>query len=180
MTDLGPPSERSAVIIRARLPHALERRRRIGAFDAAMGVPAHLTMLYPFVEPSGLTGEVRGALREVASRHPRFAYELTGMATWPDTIYVSVIPTDPFVRLQRDLQEAFPEFPIYGRDASFQFVPHVTIAEGSSIDDPSIRADRAWRALPRSARASAIELIATGRDDRWRVVWRIPLGVPAP
>ena len=102
------------------------------------------------------------------------------MATWPDTIYVSVTPTDPFVRLQRDLQDVFPEFLIYGRDASFRFVPHVTIAEGSSLVDPSIRADRAWHTLPRWGRASAIELIATEREDSWRVVWRIPLGVPAP
>ena len=51
---LGRPSEQSAVIVRVRLPGGLERLRRDGVGDADVGVPAHMTMLYPFVAPDRL------------------------------------------------------------------------------------------------------------------------------
>jgi 2'-5' RNA ligase len=165
----------SAVIVRARLPAGLERLRRASVQDAADGVPAHLTLLYPFVEPDQLGPALRQTLAGVASRHRRFDFRLRGMARWPDTVYVAVSPAQAFVRLQRDLQAAFPGYPIYGRDATFRFVPHVTIAEGWPASSLALRANPAWRALPQPAHAAAIEVIATGADGRWRLVWRIPL-----
>jgi 2'-5' RNA ligase len=144
--------------------------------DAADGLPAHLTMLYPFVEPGRLGPHIRAALAEVAARHRPFDYILAGAAQWPDTVYVAVDPISPFVALQANLARAFPDFPIYGRDAGFGFVPHVTIAEGRSVDDPATLADRGWRALPRPVRASSLDAIAQGELGRWRTVWRIPLG----
>jgi 2'-5' RNA ligase len=139
-------------------------------------VPAHLTLLYPFVDPTALTPAIRRTLTNVAGRHVPFPYALRAKAVWPDTVYVAVEPAAPFVRLQRDLQAAFPAYPIYRRDASFRFVPHVTVAEGTAVGDPAVGADRGWRALPRSREATAIEVIATGPDGRWRTVWRIRLG----
>jgi 2'-5' RNA ligase len=143
-------------------------------------VPAHLTLLYPFVEPPELAKAVRKAIEDVASHHAPFEYELSGMAVWPDTIYAAVAPTHPFIDLQHDLQAAFPAYPIYGRDATFRFVPHVTIAEGDAVADASVWSDPAWRTLPRPGRAAALEVIATGDDGRWRLVWRIPLAGTAP
>ena len=175
-SDLGVPSDRSAVIIRASLPLALERLRRRAVGDALEGVPAHLTMLFPFVEPGRLTAEVMGRIAEVAAATPPFDYELAGSAVWPDTIYVAVNPVEPFVALQRRLGEAFPDFPIYGSDPGFEFVPHVTIAEGPPIADPATLVDRAWRSLPRPGRATHLEVIARPSDAPWRTIWRVPLG----
>jgi len=166
----------SAVIVRTSLPAGLERLRRRSVTDAAEGVPAHLTLLYPFVDPARLTAGTRRLLVDAARRHAPFEYSLRRLAIWPDTVYVAVEPTGPFVRLQRDLQAAFPEHPIYGRDATFRYVPHVTVAEGAAVRDPALATDRAWLALPRRRRATAIEVIASGPDGRWRTVWRMRLG----
>jgi 2'-5' RNA ligase len=165
----------SAVIIRARLPAGLERRRRRSVPDAVEGLPAHLTMLYPFVDPDGLDRAVRRRIAAVAADHDPFAYQLVERARWPDVIYVAIAPVDPFVALQADLGAAFPDYPIYGEPAGFAFVPHVTIAEGPSIDDPATAADPAWAALPRRARATALEII-TSDGHQWRLVWRLRLG----
>jgi 2'-5' RNA ligase len=170
------PSERSALIIRARLPAGLERLRRRGVQDAAAGVPAHLTLLYPFMAPEHLDRRVRDRIAAACATHEAFDYVLAGQARWPDTVYVAVEPVAPLVGLQDTLARAFPEFPIYGTDASFEFVPHVTIAEGRAVDDAATRTDPAWRALPRPARATAVEAIARAGEGRWRTVWRIPLG----
>jgi len=166
----------SAVIVRARLPSGLERLRRRAVDDAADGVPAHLTLLYPFIEPGDLHRGVRRALADVAARHEPYAYGLAGPGSWPDTVYVRVEPVDPFIRLQSDLARAFPAFPIYGRDADFEFVPHVTVAEGPAVADPTTVADPAWRALPVRATARAIEVIVRAGTERWRTIWRIGLG----
>jgi 2'-5' RNA ligase len=170
----------SAVNVRAHLPAGLERLRRAHVADDAHGVPAHLTMLYPFIEGADLTSEVRRDLEHVARERHQFDYVLRGSAIWPDTLYVAVEPTRPFVALQAALQAAFPAYPIYGREATFEFVPHVTIVEGPDVDDPAVRTAGAWRALPVPARATAIELIATRPDGVWRLIWRIPLGVASP
>jgi 2'-5' RNA ligase len=164
----------SAVIVRTRLPAGLERVRRRSATDADYGIPAHLTLLYPFVEPEALDEAVRRRIATVAANLDPFEYCLLGAARWPQVIYVAVAPVEPFVALQADLARAFPDHPIYGEPADFAFVPHVTVAEGPSVDDPATADDPGWAALPRPARAAALEVIA--RDGGpWRLVWRLRL-----
>jgi 2'-5' RNA ligase len=169
----------SAVILRARLPPGLERLRRRSVADATDGLPAHLTLLYPFVAPDGLNDRIRSRIAAVAANHDPFDYRLLRVAHWPDTTYVAVAPVNPFVALQAELGATFPEYPIYGEPADFGFVPHVTIAEGRSTEDPATAADSAWAALPRPARAEALEVIASD-GGAWRVVWRLRLGRRGP
>ena len=167
------------MIVRVSLPAALERLRRASVGDAADGVPAHLTMLYPFIAPARLDTDIRLRLAAAAAHHRPFDYSLAEAATWPDTVYVRVDPEAPFVRLQADLAAAFPAFPIYGRDAAtFEFVPHVTVAEGLAVADPATLTDEGWRSLPTRARASRLEVIARRSEGQWRTVWRVPLGLP--
>lgn len=166
----------SAVIVRAPLPSGLERLRGRHVSSATFGVPAHVTVLHPFIEPDGLIEGVRRRLREIAADHPPFDYRQARLAEWPEAVYVTVEPVEPFVRLHRDLQAAFPDWPIYGAGAGFVFEPHITVADERGKLEPGVRDDRAWRALPRPARAEAIDVIATRPDGRWRLVWRIPLG----
>lgn len=173
LIDLGPASDRSAVIVRARLPAPLERWRRRAVADAADGLPAHATMLFPFVAPERLDDAVRRMLAGVAARHGPIEYRLIGPERWPDVIYAAVDPVRPFLVLHEDLQAAFAAFPIYGPDFDLEFVPHVTVDEGAAIvpfDNP------AWRSLPRPAVARAIEVIVRPPGGRWRTAWRIRLG----
>jgi 2'-5' RNA ligase len=165
----------SAVIVRAHLPPGLERLRRRSVQNARDGLPAHLTLLYPFVDPSRLDRSVRAAVGAVAARNAPFDYQLVTAARWPDTIYVAVEPTKPFVALQADLGAAFPKHPIYGEPAGFAFVPHVTVAEGDASEDPRLLDGPVWSSLPRAARAVALEVIAD-RGRGWRLIWRLRLG----
>lgn len=153
------------------------RRRLIG--DAAEGVPAHLTLLYPFVEPARLDGAVRRRLARVADAHEPWAYDLARAATFPDTVYAAVERESPFVTLQADLERAFPGFPIYGPDRPFDYVPHVSVLEGPAASDPSRLRHPAWAALPVARRAAGIEVIVRDPGGRWGTRWRIPLGRPA-
>ena len=165
----------SAIIIRAHLPAALERLRRRSVADATRGVPAHVTLLYPFVQPSELGTAVRSRVAAIARAETAFDYRLRGPGRWPDTAYAAVEPASPFLRLHRAFARAFPDYPIYGRPG-FELVPHVTVAEGAAATDPATLRHPAWGELPVAARAAALEVIASDARDRWHLVWRIPLG----
>jgi len=164
----------SAVIIRVALPDALDRLRRRCVADASLGVPGHVTLLYPFVEPPGLRDDTRDTVASIASAHASFSFVLSGPEQWPDTLYAAVDPNEPFVAIHRDLASAFPGYLIYGRPG-LEFVPHVTIAEGDHVGDPSVLGDPAWSELPVTALANALEVIAEDRNRRWRRVWTVPL-----
>ena len=143
--------------------------------DAADGVPAHVTLLYPFVRRDELDPAVVRKIASVAAGHAAFDYTMTGPGRWPDTVYVAVQPMDPFVGLQADLAATFPEHPLYCEGNDFEFTPHITVAEGPAVDDAETMSDPAWAALPLPARAAWLDVIAT-EGGRWDLVWRIPLG----
>jgi 2'-5' RNA ligase len=164
----------SAVIVRARLPAALETLRRRGNDNAPRGIPAHVTLLYPFVDPVDLSRAVRSTVAEIAAGQPSFDYRLTGPRLWPDAVYAAVEPDRQFLRLHHDLVRAFPGYSTYGRPG-FDLVPHVTVAEGASVGDPAVLAAPAWRALPVRGQATALEVIASDAAGRWRLIWRTPL-----
>jgi 2'-5' RNA ligase len=169
----------SAVIVRVTLPDALDRLRLRFVRDADLGVPAHVTLLYPFVEAAALSTEIRAIIESIASRHPSFTFELSGPFQWPDTVYAAVGPEERLLAIHRELAAAFPGYPIYGRPG-FQLIPHVTIADSRYVDDPAVVADSAWSDLPVARSVNGLEVIAEGTDQQWRTVWTVPLGAPGP
>jgi 2'-5' RNA ligase len=170
MTD---PGNDTALIVPIPLPVTLENLRRRNVTDARRGLPAHPTLLFPFVAPAALDDELRSRLAEIIAGHEPFAYRLAGRGRWPATLYATVAPERPFRSLQASLAAAFPELPIYR--GAFPFVPHVTVAEGLAADDPAVVDDPAWGALPVGMLASVVELIVW-EADAWRAWWRFGLG----
>ena len=164
----------SAVIIRVHLPPALESLRRTHVRDARRGLPAHLTLLSPFVPAGQLDAALRTKLAAIIGRHLAFDYHLIGPKASSDTIYAGLDSERPFLDLQRDLAAAFPDYPIYGgHDA--EVIPHVTVSGREAVFDKRILADFAWHALPTRRRAHAVEVIARGRLGRWATFWRFRL-----
>ncbi len=173
---MGEGSEDTAVVVPVRLPAPLEGLRRRSTEEAASGLPAHLTMLYPFVTPDALDEELRFKLAAILSPIDAFDYRLTERRRWPDTLYAAVEPEAPFRALQATLAAAFPEFPLY--DGAFEFDPHVTVVWGPRSEDADVADDPAWNLLPASRQASFVDLIVRV-DGRWQRRWRFALRTPA-
>jgi 2'-5' RNA ligase len=167
-----PAASETALIVPVLLPKALAAFRLETLRDSGSGIPAHVTLLYPFVPPSGLDNRLRKAVAEVVSPHPRFEYALAGPARWSQALYASVEPEAPFRSLHADLAAAFPEYPIYG--GVFDFVPHVTIAEGEAAAEPALADDSAWASLPATFTARSVELIVL-EGNTWKLRWRFGL-----
>jgi 2'-5' RNA ligase len=153
------------------LPPPLEALRRRSIADATAGVPAHVTLLYPFADEAQVDATVLSTVGAIAARHPVMQLTLGEGRRFPDTLYASVEPDSAARALQADLAAAFPTLPLYG--GAFDFVPHVSIVEGPAAD-PAALDDPAWATLPVNRVADAVALI-TRRGGRWATRHRFPL-----
>ncbi|HYO20015.1 MAG TPA: 2'-5' RNA ligase family protein [Dermatophilaceae bacterium] len=108
-----------------------DQRKRLDR-AAHAGVPAHLTVAYPF--KADLVTKDHRRLTELFLAFHEFAVrgERTG---WFDHAVVFVVPEDPgsLIALTEAVQEAFPAYPIYG-GAFDEVVPHVTIGHDQTMD----------------------------------------------
>jgi 2'-5' RNA ligase len=168
-------ARQSAIIIPVAVPGPLARLRRSLDPSAARGVPPHLTLLYPFVPAESLEPDVRQAVESVARDVSPFALRFSEARTWPGVAWLAPEPAGPIRALIARLTTRFPEYPPYG-GAFDEVIPHLTIVERGDIDLAAVVAAAA-SALPFAARVVRVSVIAEGDDGRWRMRWRLPLGV---
>jgi 2'-5' RNA ligase len=164
----------SGVVVRARLPAPLERLRRHEDFAAKVGVPAHVTLLFPFVPAEELRPGVRRALAEIAATVEPFDVRFAEVGRFPGVVYLAPEPGARFSALTEAIARRFPDHQPYN-GAFDEVVPHLTLVESSTAPLDAVAA-AAGRHLPFSCHVGAMEVLVEGRDAQWRGHWRIPLG----
>jgi 2'-5' RNA ligase len=143
---------------------------------SGLGVPAHVTVLYPFVPPErvddGVISDLAGAVGSVTCFDVTFA-----RLRWFErsVLWLAPEPAGPFLELTAAVQRAFPRYLPYG-GAHTDLVPHLTIGK----DRPDRVLELAERAiepsLPFTARVSSAVLMEGSLDPgTWRVVAELPL-----
>jgi hypothetical protein len=178
--------EQSALLlpVPAAEPAVAEHRARLDA-SARDGVPAHLTVLYPFLPPALIDDAVRASLQRLFAGFPAFAFTLD-QVRWFGQDVVWLAPRDPapFRALMTATWAAFPACPPYGNQHT-EVIPHLTV--GHLGGPAALRAAAAAVAprLPVEAAATEVILMAgptPGNPDappgRWRMLASIPLGKP--
>jgi hypothetical protein len=140
---------------------------------AAEGMPAHVTILYPFLAADRCAAPgVRRTLEAIATAAAAFDLELARVARFPGVLYLEPDPPEPFVALTRAVHERWPEHPPY--DGAYDaVVPHLTAVDGP--EPPGVAA-ALERQLPASARAATLQLMVEEPDGVWRVAAGFPLG----
>src|SRR4051812_19796364 len=88
----------SAIIVPVNVPVALARLRDRMDPSAADGVPAHVTLIYPFMPPGALSDDVRRTIERIIAAEPSFRVSFSTMARWPNVVYLPPEPADPFRR----------------------------------------------------------------------------------
>lgn len=165
----------TAVVVRITVPPALARLRRAWDRDARAGIPTHVTILFPFVEPRDLGRSVRDELAGIAAAHEPFDVRFERVGRFPGVLYLAPLPADPFRRLTSGVTARFPGFPPYG-GAYDEVIPHLTIAEADddgALDEVAVLVSRQ---LPFSARVAELEVLVESGEGRWHRRWRLPLG----
>ena len=168
----------SAIIVPVTVPVAVNRLRDRMDPSAAQGVPAHVTLIYPFMPPDGLKDDVRRRIEQIISSEASFPFRLTSVRRWPNVVYLEPEPAEPFRRLTKALATAFPEYPPY-EGAHQDVIPHLTVAQDVP-DDYYAAAEHALPAmLPIRDVAREAWLIGHTPDQPWHTLWRLPFGADA-
>lgn len=143
--------------------------------SAGKGVPAHITLLYPFAPPHTIDESILQSLRDLYAGVPPFPFELGRAARFPSVVYLEPDPSEAFRRLIDATAARFPDLPPYGGEFD-DVVPHLTVAQ--SEDDVVLSEVEAGllRGLPIVARALEAVLMVEGDDGRWRLAERFPFG----
>ena len=119
-------------------PLVKELRERFD-WSAAQGVPAHITILYPFIPPNEITSKVLEELREFFAQFSAFEFTLPETRRFPAVLYLAPAPAEPFKALIQAVVERYPDYPPYGGEfAVSELTPHLTIADqltAEQIDD---------------------------------------------
>jgi 2'-5' RNA ligase superfamily len=109
-----------------------ELRKR---FDAAshVGIPAHVTILVPFMPWAQITSAVLVQVQAALSEVRPFSFSMSKVGRFPATAYLAPEPAEPFIALTRTLVREFPGFrPFRGEHDSI--VPHLTAANGNAFE----------------------------------------------
>jgi 2'-5' RNA ligase len=147
--------------------------------SAALGVPAHVTVLYPFVPPDRIGRDTHDALRELVTSMTPFPAELRAVDAFgdDDVVYLAPEPAAAFRALTVAVWARFPAHPPY--EGRFDdLVPHLTVADAAAGPGRDLRreVDGALAShLPLPFRVTALSLFVSS-GGRWSSTARFRLG----
>jgi len=144
---------------------------------AGWGVPAHVTVLYPFVPPAALDEEVLWSLAAAVARVPRFT------ATWEssgwfgeEVLWLAPQPQDAFRALTTEVSQAFPDYPPYGGRFA-DVVPHLTVGDAGTPEELREAERHILPQLPISMEVTSAALWRGAETPgSWQPVALLPLG----
>lgn len=144
--------------------------------SARRNVPAHVTILYPFLPPDAVDAEVLDTLARIACSVPRFDYRLRDMRRFPVALYLAPDPDGPFSALTDAVHRAFPDYPPFAGKFDV-VVPHVTVAHGDEPQLCEIEVELRIALPPAGIAAHCAELILIENGSgRWETLRTFALG----
>ena len=115
--------------------HAVGRHRQALDVHARLGVPAHITVLYPFMPAGAIGSSVLEQLRRIFRSTATFPFRLTSTAWFgDDVLWLAPADPQPFRAVTALVFAAFPDYPPSAGQYA-DVVPHLTVAHGCSLAD---------------------------------------------
>ena len=143
-------------------------------YDAPLGMPPHVTLLFPFVPAEQLTGQVEARLAQAVGEAGAFDVTFARTARFPGVLYLEPQPSRPFAALTEAIAAEWPEHPPYEGEHDV-VIPHLTVAEsGDETLLERIEADVEAR-LPLNVRVDEAQLYDEDAAGRWHECRRLPL-----
>ncbi|RAK51854.1 2'-5' RNA ligase family protein [Phenylobacterium soli] len=141
------------------------------------GMPAHLTVLYPFMDPVTIGPTQRGKVAEVFRGFEAFELSFSRIGRFPEALWLAPDPAEAVTAMVEAMVAAFPAYPPY-RGQFDTIIPHVTVAQGEGLEMGALEPELRRRfATPVRVKVEAVALFTTVRR-RWREVDRFLLASP--
>jgi len=145
---------------------------------ASWGVPAHVTVLYPFVVPSAITAATIADLADALATVGAFDCEFPATGWFgEEVVWLAPRPEEPFLALTRAVSAAFPGYLPYG-GAYDDVSPHLTVGDRPPGGVADLRAAEAGvlRHLPIQSRIHRVWLMTgNASPGSWHAVAELPL-----
>ena len=157
-------------------------RVRFDPASVEAGVPAHITLLYPFRPAAAIDEAEMERLAAFFAARPASDVTLAGLCGFRGVLYLAPEPSAPLDVLIRDLAARYPDTPPYAGEIADP-IPHVTV----SVDDSPQTVEYLARAtvdayargaLPIRTRLDSVALMECDEDDRWRIIATFPFAPP--
>lgn len=168
VTSVGPQSALILEVPEAE-PAVARLRERLDA-SAPLGIPAHFTVLFPFMPPGTIDAAVLAELSQLFGTVSRFRFRLD-RTEWFGEEVLWLAPRDPgpFRALTEAVYRAYPAYPPFeGQFADV--VPHLTVGIGHPVADLRAAEESVLTHLPIDGHATAVtfmtEQYAGGRWTR--------------
>jgi 2'-5' RNA ligase superfamily len=165
-TILAPVPAADPVVSATRLEHD---------WPARLGVPAHVTLMGPFLSPDRISEEIVERLGELFAGAGPTSFSLTELRRVGEIAYLALEPDDGVRALTARLESAFPDAPRYGAEFGGPLY-HLTVARG--CDDALFEAlsEQLRGALPIQAGIEEAVLVEHGTEQGADTLARFPLG----
>lgn len=172
----GPTESAVVVAVPAAEPAVSGWRERLDR-AATWGVPAHVTVLYPFAPPSAIDEHVHRALAEAVASVSLFRAQWRRTAWFgDDVLWLAPEPESSFRALTAAVWRAFPDYPPY--EGQFDdVVPHLTLGHDAPLDDLRAAERDVGTRLPIFMDVTTVQLIhGSTAPGSWRTLADFPLG----
>ncbi len=177
MVRLGnQPTETALVVPVPAVEPVVGPWRQLHDSSAQLGVPAHVTVLYPFAPPASIDTQIVANLRRLFTPVAAFAVEFHEVRWFGELIaWLAPEPADEFSRLTSMVAGRWPKYPPYGGEHE-NVVPHLTIGDGGPSPELAEAAAQLETALPIRDLVTEVWLMAGSKQvASWRPVARFPL-----
>jgi 2'-5' RNA ligase len=143
-------------------------------YDAAarLGVPAHVTLLYPFLPALAAIAEIE-SLRTVCASIEAFPFCFTEVRRFPSTVYLCPDKSETLAQVTRTFVRTWPDCIPYG-GAHPDIVPHLTVADKVSLETSGAVETSLWRYLPVRCVAKEVWLMTSDEAGIWSTTACVP------
>nr|MBN2277284.1 2'-5' RNA ligase family protein [candidate division Zixibacteria bacterium] len=112
--------------------------RRKFTTDGAIGMPAHITILYPFLKSTAWNDTTRRILMDTVARLSSFSFQLVRLNRFREhnILYLELSPDSEILNMIHLVSGAFPDHPPFGGEIPpDKIIPHLTVAAGFGNDE---------------------------------------------
>jgi 2'-5' RNA ligase superfamily len=136
--------------------------------NARLGVPAHITVIYPFAPAEAIDTAARQRLADLFGSIFSFGFRLDQVGWFgQDVLWLGPADPAPFQALTERVAAEFPAYPPFeGRFA--EVVVHLTVGQGGPVGELRAAEEAVRPRLPIDGAVRAVTLLASEPGGRWR------------